>query len=148
MTRLSLPTRDASFWAPRNRQSQEYDTTRWHSSPETLPHWNMQGHDVQNGSAEKRVCRVWQQGLLLSLASSLLASFAGKHYANLRRARAGTPSTSHGFSLVVLPVTRLSSTFYSHMGPCWRTNHDATIAALTDTIMKILHTIKFHMSVQ
>jgi len=38
----------------------------------------------------------------LSLASSLLASFAGKHYANFRRARARTPNTSHGFRVLVL----------------------------------------------
>ena len=84
----------------------------------------------------------------MSLASSLLAPFAGKHYANLKRARAGTPSTSHGFSLVVLPVTCLSSTFYSHMGSYWRTTRDAIVAALTDAIIKILYTVKSHVSKQ
>ena len=43
------------------------------------------------------------QELLLSLASSLLASFAGKNYTNLRRARARTPKKSHGrYTLVLL----------------------------------------------
>jgi hypothetical protein len=36
-------------------------------------------------------------------ASSLLASFAGKNYTNLRRARARTPSKGHGcYSSVLL----------------------------------------------
>jgi len=50
------------------------------------------------------------QGLLLSLASSLLLSFAGKHYTKLRRARARTPKASRGFILLVLlakPLTHL-----------------------------------------
>ena len=39
----------------------------------------------------------------MSLASSLLASFAGKNYTNLRRARARTPRKSHGrYTLVLL----------------------------------------------
>jgi len=39
----------------------------------------------------------------LSLASSLLASFAGKDYTNFRRARARTPRISHGcYTLVLL----------------------------------------------
>src|SRR6185437_10209294 len=43
------------------------------------------------------------QGFLLSLASSLLVSFAGKNYTNLRRARARTPRTSHDrYTLVLL----------------------------------------------
>ena len=37
------------------------------------------------------------QGLFLSLASSLLASFAGKDYTKFRRVRAGTPNASHSF---------------------------------------------------
>ena len=36
------------------------------------------------------------------LASSLLASFAGKDYTNFRRARARTPKISHGFYTLVL----------------------------------------------
>ena len=48
-------------------------------------------------------CRRRQQRLLLSLASSLLASFAGTKYINLRRARARTPRISHGcYTLVLL----------------------------------------------
>jgi len=42
------------------------------------------------------------QGLLLSLASSLLASFVGRNYTNLRRARARTPSKGHGCYTSVL----------------------------------------------
>ena len=43
-----------------------------------------------------------QQGLLLSLASSLLSSFAGKDYTNFRRARVRTPNASHSFRMLVL----------------------------------------------
>ena len=48
--------------------------------------------------------RAWEwQGLLLSLASSLLASFVGRNYTNIRRARARTPRKSHGrYTLVLL----------------------------------------------
>ena len=42
------------------------------------------------------------QGLLLSLASSLLPSFAGKDYTNFRRARARTPEINHDFYTLVL----------------------------------------------
>ena len=42
------------------------------------------------------------QELLLSLASSLLASFDGKNNTNLRRARARTPYESHSFRILVL----------------------------------------------
>ena len=45
-----------------------------------------------------------QQGLFLSLASSLLASFAGKDYTSFRRARARTPKISLGFYTMVLLV--------------------------------------------
>ena len=38
----------------------------------------------------------------MSLASSLLASFARKDYTNFRRARARTPKISHGFYMLVL----------------------------------------------
>ena len=38
----------------------------------------------------------------MSLASSLLASFAGKNYTNFRRARARTPRKSHGCYTSVL----------------------------------------------
>ena len=43
------------------------------------------------------------QVFLLSLASSLLASFVGRNYTNLRRARARTPRKSHDrYTLVLL----------------------------------------------
>ena len=43
----------------------------------------------------------------------------------------------------------LSSTFYNHKGPYWRTTRDATVTAFTDAfmdafkgaIMQILHTV-------
>ena len=38
----------------------------------------------------------------MSLASSLLASFAEKDYPNFRRARARTPNASHSFRILVL----------------------------------------------
>ena len=40
----------------------------------------------------------------MSLASSLLASFARKDYTKFRRARARTPKISHGFYTLVLPA--------------------------------------------
>ena len=43
-----------------------------------------------------------QQGLFLSLAISLLASFAEKGYTNFRRTRARTPNASHSFRMLVL----------------------------------------------
>ena len=44
----------------------------------------------------------------MSLASSLLASFAGKDYTNFRRARARTPRISHGcYTLVLLAMAYL-----------------------------------------
>ena len=48
-------------------------------------------------------CRMRFQGFFLSLASSLLASFAGMNYTNLKRARARAPRISHGcYTLVLL----------------------------------------------
>ena len=82
------------------------------------------------------------------LASCLLASSAGKHYTKLRRARARTPYASHGFSLAVLLVIRLSLTFYSRKGPYWRTTHDAKVAALKSAIMQILHIVQSQVSLQ
>ena len=38
----------------------------------------------------------------MSLASSLLAPFAGKDYTNFRRARARTPNESNSFKMLVL----------------------------------------------
>ena len=42
----------------------------------------------------------------------------------------------------------LSPTFYSHKGSYWMTTRDATVAALTDAIMQILHTVMSHVSTQ
>ena len=50
----------------------------------------------------------------------------------------------------------LSSTFYSHKGPYWRTTRDATMIAFTDAfmdafkggIMQILHIVTSHVSTQ
>ena len=91
----------------------------------------------------------------MSLASSLLASFAGKDSTNFRRARARTQRISHGFYTLVL-LARASLPFYSHKGHYQRTTRDATVAALTDAfidafrdaIMQILHTLTSHVSTQ
>ena len=42
----------------------------------------------------------------------------------------------------------LSPTFYSRKGLYWRTTRDAIVAALTDVIMQILHTVQSHVSIQ
>ena len=42
----------------------------------------------------------------------------------------------------------LSPSFYSHKGSYWRTPRDTTVAALTDAIMHILHTVQSHVSTQ
>ena len=52
VTRLSLLTKDVSSWAPTTWEPQGCDITRCNPSTENLPHWNMQGHDVQHGSDE------------------------------------------------------------------------------------------------
>ena len=51
----------------------------------------------EHGSGRMRL-----QGLLWSLASSLLACFVGQNYTNIRRTRARTPKISHGFYTLVL----------------------------------------------
>ena len=72
----------------------------------------------------------------MSLASSLLASFAGKDYTNFRRARARTPNASHSFRILVLLAKASLPPFYSRKGLYWRTTRDATVAVLTSVIMK------------
>ena len=52
MARSNFPARDVSSWAPINRQPQGCDTTRPNPATPNLPHWTMQGHDVQYGSNE------------------------------------------------------------------------------------------------
>ena len=71
----------------------------------------------------------------MSLASSLLASFAGKDYTNFRTAREGTPNASHSFRILVLLAKTSLLHFYSHKGLYWRTTRDATVAAFTSVIM-------------
>ena len=71
---------------PRNPASLEYART-WCPKWIRWEHWG---------------CRRRQQRLLLSLASSLLASFVGRNYTNLRKARARTPRKSHGCYTSVL----------------------------------------------
>ena len=44
----------------------------------------------------------------MSLASSLLASFARKNYTNFSRARERTPNAGHGFGLLVLLARHLT----------------------------------------
>ena len=41
-----------------------------------------------------------------------------------------------------------SPAFYSHKGSYWRATRDTTVAALTDAIMHILHTVQSHVSTQ
>ena len=53
VTKLSLLNRDVSSWVTTTWEPQEYDTTRCNSSSKNLPHWNMQGYDVQHGSVKK-----------------------------------------------------------------------------------------------
>ena len=84
----------------------------------------------------------------MSLASSLLASFVGKNYANFRRARARTPNASHSFRILVLLAKASLPPFYSRKGLYWRTTRDATVTAITDVIVQILHTVNSHVSVQ
>ena len=76
-----------------------------------------------------------QQGLLLSLTSSLLVSFVGKNYTNFRRARARTPNASHSFRILVLLAKDSLPPFYSRKGLYWRTTRDATVAAFMSVIM-------------
>ena len=71
----------------------------------------------------------------MSLASSLLASFAGKDYTNFRRARARTPNASHSFRILLLLAKASLPPFYSRKGLYRRTTHDATVAAFTSIIM-------------
>ena len=53
-------------------------------------------------------CRRRQQRLLLSLTSSLLASFVGRNYVKFRRVRARTPRISHGcYTLMLLAKVSL-----------------------------------------
>ena len=70
----------------------------------------------------------------MSLASSLLASFARKDY-NFRRARARTPNASHSFRILVLLAKTSLPPFCSRKGLYWRTTRDATVAAFTSVIM-------------
>ena len=79
----------------------------WHNKTPLIP-WNPTSLEDTRTWFPKWIrweqwrCRWRQQRLLLSLASSLLASFAGKNYTNLRRARARTPRKSHGCYTSVL----------------------------------------------
>ena len=84
----------------------------------------------------------------MSLTSSILASFARTNYTNLRRARARTPRISHGCYTLVLLAKASHPPFYSHKGSYWRTTRDAAVAAFTNAIMQILHTVQSHVSVQ
>ena len=71
----------------------------------------------------------------MSLASSLLASFARKDYTNFRTARARTPNASHSFRILVLLAKDSLPPFYSRKGLYWRTTRDATVAAFMSVIM-------------
>ena len=84
----------------------------------------------------------------MSLTSSLLASLALKDYTIVMRARARTPNTSHNFRILVLLAKASHPPFYSHKGSYWRTTRDAAVAAFTNAIMQILHTVQSHVSIQ
>jgi hypothetical protein len=80
----------------------------WHKKTPFIP-WNSASLEDARTWCPKWI--QWEQGsgrwrqrrLLLSLASSLLASFVGRKYKNFRRARARTPRKSHGcYTLVLL----------------------------------------------
>ena len=95
----------------------------------------------------------------MSLASSLLASFVGTNYTNLRRARERTPSISHGCYTLVLLAKASSLPFIAtrELGegepvtPQY-TFHGAFMAAFTDAvkdaIMQILQTVTSHVSTE
>ena len=104
-------------------------------------------------------CRRRQQRLLLPLASFLLASFLGRNYTNLRRARARTPRKSHGhYTLVLLakasPLPFIAIRGLTKENP-WTNSArftDAFMAAFTDTvkvaIIQILQTVMSHVSTE
>ena len=70
----------------------------------------------------------------MSLASSLLASFAGKHYTIFRRVRARTPKEGHGLRLLVL-LESLLPTLYSRVGFTRRTTCDAAVTIVMGAII-------------
>ena len=79
----------------------------WHNVVPLIP-WNPSSLEYARTWCPKWIrwdhwgCRRRQQRLLLSLASSLLASLAGKDYTNFKRVRARTPRKSHGCYTSVL----------------------------------------------
>ena len=83
----------------------------------------------------------------MSLASSLLASFARKDSTNFRRARVRAPRISHGFYTLEL-LAKASLPFYSHKGHYRRTTHDAIVAALTDAFMDTFKGVLSRFSIQ
>ena len=92
----------------------------------------------------------------MSLASSLLASFAGMNYTNLSRVRARTSRISHGcYTLVLLakasPLPFIATRELGEGEPVTPqyTFHGAFMAAFTDAvkdaIMQILQTVTSHV---
>ena len=95
----------------------------------------------------------------MSLASSLLASLAGKDYTNFRRARVRTPRKSHGCYTSVLllrasPLPFIATRGLTEENPLINSARltDAFMAAFTDTvkdaIMQILQTVMTHVSTE
>ena len=83
----------------------------------------------------------------MSLVSSLLASFIGKDHKFQEGESKNTKDRPWSLHFGA-SGKGLSPTFYSHKGPYWRTTRKATVAALTDAIMQILHTVQSHVSIQ
>ena len=99
-------------------------------------------------------CRRRQQRLLLSLASSLLASFAGMKYTNLMRVRVRTPRKSHGCYILVLlaktsPLPFIATRELAEGEPVTQQYMDTFMAvfmaaftdAVKDVIMQILQIV-------
>ena len=88
----------------------------------------------------------------MSLASSLLTSFAGKGLYKFQEGESKNTKDKPWLLYIGASGKGLSPAFYSHRGYYWRTTRDATVAALTDAfkdaIMQILHTVKSHVSIQ
>ena len=92
----------------------------------------------------------------MSLASSLLASSAGKDYTKFRRARARTPNASHSFRILVLLAKASPPLFIATRDTTGGQPVDATVVAFTDAfmnafkdaIMQIFHTVTSHVSTE
>ena len=91
----------------------------------------------------------------MSLASLLLASFAGKDHTKLQEGKSMNTKDNPWFLHAGASGEGLSLTFYSRKGCYRRTTRDATVIAFTDAFMdafndaiiQILHTVTSHVSI-